>query len=88
VNDDVPQQDVPAHLQVMPRYRDSQRWNVYRLVDDPPTIRLAASVSSYDEAKRRAARGGEPLWFAGKAWQEMVGAGVAPRAVPQDVTIV
>ncbi len=88
VNDDPRTNDVKAYLHVMPRYPDAQRWNVFQIVDDPPGIALAASVSCYDEAKQRAARGKRSLRFAEEAWRQMVAAGAAPPKLPAEVTIV
>jgi hypothetical protein len=88
VNDDPRTNDVTAYLHVMPRYPDAQRWNVFQIVDDPPGIALAASVTSYDEVKQRAARGKRSVRFAEQAWRQMVDAGAAPRTVPDEVTIV
>lgn len=76
------------YLHVMPRYVAGQRWHVFEISDEPPLISIAASVASYVEARTLAAQDQRPLRIAGRAWQQMVAAGVAPATVPDDVTVV
>ena len=76
------------YLYVMPREAGGGRWHVFQLSDESPRIRLAESVTSYVEAHKLATRDQRPLRFAGRAWQQMVAAGVAPPTMPEDVTLV
>lgn len=79
-----------GYLQVVPQYENgapARRWNIFQLGDEPPRIVLVASVGSCDEACRLAAEGHKPLRIAERAWQQMLAAGVAPRNMPQGVTI-
>jgi tRNA-dihydrouridine synthase len=79
-----------GYLHVMTQYENGhqvQRWNVYQLSDASPRITLAGSVTSYDDARRLAAKSGRPLQIAAGAWHQMVAAGRAPRKPPKDATI-
>ena len=76
------------YLHVMPREATGGRWHVFQLSDEYPRISFAESVTSYVEAHKLATRVRRPLRFAGRAWQQMVAAGVAPHAMPDDVTLV
>jgi len=75
------------YLHLMPRHAASQRWHVFQISDKSPRITLAESVTSYVEAHKLAARDQHPLRIANVAWQQMVDAGVAPKTVPEDVTL-
>jgi hypothetical protein len=89
VNDE-PATSADDYLQVMPRFEAdprSQRWHVYRVSDESPRITLAGSVSSCEEAQALAARDKRPLRIAEQAWQQMRAARVAPKTVPDDVTV-
>ena len=88
MNDNAAATEGRAYLHVMARYKDTEKWHIFRVSDEPPRIAPAFSVMSYDEAKREAMRARQPLRFAVRAWQQMVDAGVAPRRVPDQVTIV
>ena len=82
--------DAGVYLQIMPRFEAdprSQRWHVFRVSDESPRITLAGSVSSCNEAQTLAARDKRPLRIAEQAWQQMLAAHVAPKTVPDDVTI-
>jgi hypothetical protein len=79
-----------VYLQVMPRFEAdprSRRWHVYQVSDESPRITLAGSVNSCKEAQALAARDKRPLRIAGQAWQQMLAAHVAPKTVPDDVTV-
>ena len=87
---DTPSNHADDYLQVMPRYEAdprSQRWHVFRVSDESPRITLAGSVSSCNEAQTFAARDKRPLRIAEQAWQQMRAARVAPKTVPDDVTV-
>jgi len=87
---DTPTNDGDVYLQVMPRFETdarSRRWHVYQVSDESPRITLAGSVSSCQEAQSLAVRHERPLRIAEQAWQQMLAAHVAPKAVPDDVTI-
>jgi len=87
---DTPPNDGDVYLQVMPRFETdarSRRWHVYQVSDESPRITLAGSVSSLKEAQTLAAQHKRPLRIAGHAWQQMLAAQVAPKTVPDDVTI-
>jgi hypothetical protein len=89
VNDE-PTNDGEVYLQVMPRFETdarSRRWHVYQVSDESPRITLAGSVSSCQEAQTLAARNKRPLRIAERAWQQMLDARVAPKTVPDDVTL-
>jgi hypothetical protein len=82
--------DAGIYLQVMPRFEAdarSQRWHVYQVSDESPRITLAGSVNSFKEAQSLAERDNRPLRIAEQAWQQMRAANVAPKTVPDDVTI-
>jgi hypothetical protein len=76
-----------SYLYVMPRHALDQRWHVFQLSDESPRISLADSVSTYVEVHRLARREQRPLRISGEAWQQMIAAGVAPPAVPDDVAL-
>jgi hypothetical protein len=77
------------YLQISERTWGERLWPAHQVSDDPRTQDDAvASVNSYLEAQERAARNHHPLRFSGEAWHQMVEAGVAPKVVPADVTIV
>jgi hypothetical protein len=87
---DTPTNSAGDYLQVMPRFEAdprAQRWHVYRVSDESPRITLAGSVSSCKEAQALAARDKRPLRIAEQAWQQMLAARVAPKTVPDDVTV-
>jgi len=82
--------DAGVYLRVMPRFEAdarSPRWHVYQVSDESPRITLAGSVSSLKEAQSLAGRDKRPLRIAEQAWQQMFAAGVAPKTVPDEVTI-
>src|SRR3954454_17000969 len=87
-NDDRRPADEHAHLRVMPRFESDQRWNAFQVSDDPPAVSLLGPVVSYEDARQRAARSHLPLRVEGRAWQQMVAAGVAPAKVPDAVVLV
>ena len=74
-------------MRVMPRFEAGQRWSAFHVSDDPPAVSLVGSVVSYRDAKQRAARRNLPLRVEGRAWEQMVAAGVAPARVPATVVI-
>jgi hypothetical protein len=87
---DTPTSDGEVYLQVMPRFDTdarSRRWHVYQVSEESPRITLAGSVSSCQEAQTLAAQNKRPLRIAEQAWQQMLAAHVAPKTVPDDVTI-
>jgi hypothetical protein len=87
---DTPINHGDVYLQVMPRFETdarSRRWNVYQVSDESPRITLAGSVNSFKEAQSLAARHNRPLRIAERAWHQMRAANVAPKTVPDDVTI-
>ncbi len=87
---DTPTNDGEVYLHVMPRFETdarSRRWHVYQVSDESPRITLAGSVSSCQEAQTLAARDKRPLRIAEQAWHQMRAANVAPKTVPDDVTI-
>jgi hypothetical protein len=87
---DTPTNDGEVYLQVMPRFDTdarSRRWHVYQVSEESPRITLAGSVSSCQEAQTLAAQNKRPLRIAEQAWQQMLAAHVAPKTVPDDVTI-
>jgi len=87
---DTPRNDDDVYLQVMPRFETdarSGRWHVYQVSDESPRITLAGSVSSCQEAQTLAAQDKRPLRIAEQAWQQMIAARVAPKTVPEGVTI-
>jgi hypothetical protein len=87
---DTPTNDGDIYLQVMARFEtdaSSRRWHVYQVSNESPRITLAGSVSSCQEAQTLAARDKRPLRIAEQAWQQMLAAHVAPKTVPDDVTI-
>ncbi len=75
------------YLHLMPRHAAGQRWHVFQIRDESPRITLAASVTSYVEAHKLAARDQRPLRIEREAWQQMAAAGVAPPTVPDNVTL-
>jgi hypothetical protein len=77
-----------VYLHVMARYEGGHRWNAFQVIDDPPAVAIDASITSYDEARERAARNKQRLRFAEQAWRQMAAAGVAPQKVPDEVAIV
>jgi len=77
-----------TYLHVMPRYAADPRWHVYQIGDQSPRITFAESVTCYLDAHKLAARDQRPLRIAEQAWQQMLDAGVAPQAKPDDVTLV
>jgi hypothetical protein len=87
---ETPTNDGEVYLQVMPRFDTdarSRRWHVYQVSEESPRITLAGSVSSCQEAQTLAAQNKRPLRIAEQAWQQMLAAHVAPKTVPDDVTI-
>jgi hypothetical protein len=87
---DTPTNDGEVYLQVMPRFDTdarSRRWHVYQVSEESPRITLAGTVSSCQEAQTLAAQNKRPLRIAERAWQQMLTAHVAPKTVPDDVTI-
>jgi hypothetical protein len=87
---DTPTNDGEVYLQVMPRFDTdarSRRWHVYQVSEESPRITLAGSVSSCQEAQTLAAQNKRPLRIAEQAWQQMLAAHVAPKTLPDDVTI-
>lgn len=80
--------DIHEHMRVMPRFESDQRWNAFQVSDDPPSVSLVGPVASYEDARQRAARSNLQLRVEGRAWQQMVAAGVAPPRVPDSVLIV
>lgn len=90
MNSEQPKDQASGYLYVMPRYErgpESRQWNVFLLLDESPRISLAGSVTSAAQALQLASNHKRPLEIASQAWQQMVVAGVAPREVPNDVTI-
>jgi hypothetical protein len=88
--DDARTNDAGVYLHVSPRFEAgvrSQRWHVFQVSDESPRITLAGSVRSLQEAQTLAARDKRPLRIAERAWQQMLAAHVAPKTVPDDVTI-
>jgi hypothetical protein len=77
-----------TYLHVMPRHAVDPQWHVFQISDQSPRITFAESVTSYIDAHELAARDQRPLRIAEEAWQQMVDAGVAPEAKPDDVTLV
>jgi hypothetical protein len=87
---DTPTNDGEVYLQVMPHFETdarSRRWHVYQVSDESRRIILAGSVSSCQEAQTLATRNKRPLRIAEQAWQQMLAAHVAPKTVPDDVTV-
>jgi len=82
--------DAGTYLHVMPRFDAdvrSQRWHGFQLSDQSPRITPAGSVSSCTEAQTLAAQDKRPLRIAEQAWHQMLAAHVAPKTVPDDLTI-
>ena len=79
---------VNSYLHVMPRYAVGHRWHVFQINDESPRIEFAESVTSYLEVHRLGTANQRRVRFSQEAWQQMVAAGVAPKTVPDDVTVV
>lgn len=60
-------------------------WKVFLHGHTTASTQMAASVSSYAEAKERADRHHHTLRFARAAYNQMVAAGVAPMDAPEDL---
>ena len=87
---DPPADDAGAYLQLMPRFptgAGSARWHVFQVSAEPPRITRVGSVSSFTEARALAAKHKRPLRIAAQAWRQMLDARVAPKTVPDDVTL-
>ena len=83
-------EQVQACLHVMPQFayvQQPSRWNVYQLSETSPRIAFAGCITSYDEARRLAAKAHQPLQIAGDAWRQLVAARRAPRKPPKDAKI-
>lgn len=79
-----------TYLHLMPHHPDGTapgRWHVFQVSEASPRITVAATVTSWDEARTLSARAKRPLRVAALAWQQMTSAGVAPDSVPDEITI-
>ncbi|MCU1657379.1 MAG: hypothetical protein JWO57_2035 [Pseudonocardiales bacterium] len=76
------------YLQISERTWGERLWPAHQVTEAPwRSAAAVASVESYLDARDRALRNRHLLRFDDEAWQQMVEAGVAPAAVPADVTI-